>query len=164
MWRRLKSLASPLFTQLLFQTQIEENIKVPRHWPLCWEFTDDRWIPRTKGQWRGKYFHLMTSSFWNNDDPVYWRIYASPGGDELKCNCTLMSWTPITYILATITTDNKASDAINHRCFIMITLLFILYNLSFIHHCPIDTHKHTIRKSEEDKHVNAIFRFMCNAK
>ena len=27
-----------------------KNIKVPRHWPLCGEFTDDRWIPRTKGQ------------------------------------------------------------------------------------------------------------------
>ena len=27
--------ASWLFIQLLFQTQIEENIKTPRHWPLC---------------------------------------------------------------------------------------------------------------------------------
>ena len=27
-----------------------ENIKAPRHWPLCWEFNGDRWIPRTKGQ------------------------------------------------------------------------------------------------------------------
>ena len=25
--------------------------------------TGDRWIPRTNGQWRGKYFHLMTSSW-----------------------------------------------------------------------------------------------------
>ena len=25
--------------------------------------TGDRWIPRTKGQWRGKCFHLMTSSW-----------------------------------------------------------------------------------------------------
>ena len=23
---------------------------LPRHWPLCGEFTGDRWIPRTKGQ------------------------------------------------------------------------------------------------------------------
>ena len=38
------------------------NIKAPRHWTLCWEFTDDRGIPRTKGQLRGKCFHLMTSS------------------------------------------------------------------------------------------------------
>ena len=34
----------------LFKTQIKENIKVPRHWPLCGEFTGDLWIPRTKGQ------------------------------------------------------------------------------------------------------------------
>ena len=25
----------------------------PRHWPLWGEFTGNRWIPRTKGQWRG---------------------------------------------------------------------------------------------------------------
>ena len=34
----------------LFNAQIKENIKVPHHWPLCGEFTGDRWIPRTKGQ------------------------------------------------------------------------------------------------------------------
>ena len=28
----------------------QENIKVPHHWPLCGEFTGDRWIPRTNGQ------------------------------------------------------------------------------------------------------------------
>ena len=42
--------ASRLFTQPLIQTQIDENIKAPRHWPFCGEFTGDRWIPRTKGQ------------------------------------------------------------------------------------------------------------------
>ena len=53
-----------LFTQPFIQAQIKENIKAPRHWPLCGKFTGDRWFPRTKGQWRGKCFHLMTSS-WN---------------------------------------------------------------------------------------------------
>ena len=47
------------------QAQIKENIKAPRYyWPL-WG-----WIPRTKGQWRGKWFHLMTSSWvkhWHYD-------------------------------------------------------------------------------------------------
>ena len=28
----------------------KKNIKAPRHWPLWGEFTDDQWIPRTKGQ------------------------------------------------------------------------------------------------------------------
>ena len=29
----------------IIQTQIKENITAPRHWPLCGEFTGDRWIP-----------------------------------------------------------------------------------------------------------------------
>ena len=27
----------------------------PRHWPLWWESSGDRWIPLTKGQWSGAY-------------------------------------------------------------------------------------------------------------
>ena len=42
--------ASRLFTQTFIQTQIKENIKAPRHWLLCGEFTGARWIPRTNGQ------------------------------------------------------------------------------------------------------------------
>ena len=30
---------------------------------FVWGLHRDRWIPRTKGQLRGKYFHLMTSSW-----------------------------------------------------------------------------------------------------
>ena len=40
----------PLFTQPFIQVQIKKNIKVPRHWPLCGEFTGDRWIPHTNGK------------------------------------------------------------------------------------------------------------------
>ena len=29
----------------LIRAQIKENIKAPRHWPLCGEFTRNRWIP-----------------------------------------------------------------------------------------------------------------------
>ena len=47
---RLKSPASPLFTQPFNQAQIKENIKAPRHWPLCGDFTGDPWSPRTNGQ------------------------------------------------------------------------------------------------------------------
>ena len=47
---RLKSPASRVFTQAFIQAQMKENIKAPRHWPLCGEFTGDRWIPRTNGQ------------------------------------------------------------------------------------------------------------------
>ena len=34
---------------------------------FVWGIHRDRWIPRTKGQLRGKYFHLMTSS-WKQGD------------------------------------------------------------------------------------------------
>ena len=40
----------------------QRNIKAPRHWPLWGEFTGDRWIPLTKGQYSGKCPYLMTSS------------------------------------------------------------------------------------------------------
>ena len=49
----------------LFRRRSKKASKAPRHWPLCGEFTGHRWIPRTNGQLRGKYFHLMTSS-WND--------------------------------------------------------------------------------------------------
>ena len=34
----------------VMQAQIKENIKAPRHWPLCGELTGDRYAPRTNGQ------------------------------------------------------------------------------------------------------------------
>ena len=41
LWQRwrLKSPASRLFAQSFIQVQIKENIKAPRRWPLCGEFT-----------------------------------------------------------------------------------------------------------------------------
>ena len=39
-----------IIVHLLVQAQIKENTKAPRHWPLCGEFTGDRWISRTNGQ------------------------------------------------------------------------------------------------------------------
>ena len=66
-WLRwhLKSLASGLFTGLLVQVNMKENIKAPYHWPLWGEFTGDQWIPWTKGQWWGKCFHLTMSSWYS---------------------------------------------------------------------------------------------------
>ena len=58
---RLKSPASPLLSQTVLRVQIKENIKGLRPWPLWGEFTGDRWIPRSKFQYRGKCFHLITS-------------------------------------------------------------------------------------------------------
>ena len=42
---RLKSPAPRSFTQPFIQAQTKENIKAPRHWPFCGEFTGDREFP-----------------------------------------------------------------------------------------------------------------------
>ena len=39
-----------LLNNLFRQAQIKENVKALRYWPLCGEFTGNRWIPHTKGQ------------------------------------------------------------------------------------------------------------------
>ena len=54
-------MASRLLAPPFVQVLSKENIKALRHWPLYRESTGDRWIPLTKGQYSGKYFHLMTS-------------------------------------------------------------------------------------------------------
>ena len=50
----------------------ERKHQAPRHWPLCREFTGDRWIPRTNGQWRGKCFNLMASSYVTISGGMFW--------------------------------------------------------------------------------------------
>ena len=44
---RLRSPASRLFAHTFVQTHVKENIKAPRHWPLWWDSTGDRWFPLT---------------------------------------------------------------------------------------------------------------------
>ena len=48
---RLKSPASWLFTQPFIQMQIKENIKAPRHWPLCGEFTGTGEFPAQRASY-----------------------------------------------------------------------------------------------------------------
>ena len=64
---KVSRLQNRRFDPDFIQTQNKENTKAPRHWSLSGAFTEDRWIPRTNGQLRGKFFHLMTSS-WNPSD------------------------------------------------------------------------------------------------
>ena len=40
-----------MFTQSFIQTQIKENIKAPRHWPLCGEFTGTGEIPAQRASY-----------------------------------------------------------------------------------------------------------------
>ena len=46
----------------LFRCRSRKTSKLRVTGPLCGEFNGGRWIPRTRGQLRGKCFHLMTSS------------------------------------------------------------------------------------------------------
>ena len=53
------AIAYRLFTQPFIQTQIKENIRAPRLWPLCGEFTRG---PMNSPH-KGPVTHLMTSSW-----------------------------------------------------------------------------------------------------
>ena len=66
-----------IFTQLFIQAQIKENIKAPRHWPLCGEFTGDRWIPHNKWPVTRKMFPFDDVIFfvnkpWQSQDKWQW--------------------------------------------------------------------------------------------
>ena len=60
--RRHQSPASRFFCSTVYSGADKRKHQSSASLALCWEFAGDRWIPRTKGQWRGKCFHLMTSS------------------------------------------------------------------------------------------------------
>ena len=74
---RLKSPASRLFTQTCIQTQIKENIKAPRHWPLlCGEFTGTGEFPAQRASYAEN-----VSIWWRHHDIdhfvealIYWII------------------------------------------------------------------------------------------
>ena len=59
---------------------------------FVWGIHRDRWIPRTKGQLRGKCFHLMTSSCIRKTKTSIQRI-GRPHRIPLDCNSTSFEWT-----------------------------------------------------------------------
>ena len=67
--QRLDDLPNRLFKR---RSKKISNIKVlPRQWPFVRGTTGDRWIPFTKDQSLGKCFHLMTSSWNDNNKAKY---------------------------------------------------------------------------------------------
>ena len=82
---RFKLLASRLFTQSFIQAQIKQNIKAPRHWPLCGEFTGDRWIPAQRASnaenvsiwWRHLAYDVCESAI-NHSLPKYDEAHIYP--------------------------------------------------------------------------------------
>ena len=94
LWR-LKSPASQLFTQSFIQTQIKENIKVPRHWPLCGEFTGTGEFPAQRASYaenvsiwwrhhdqgfepRFPYISSSTCLFYHQVSDFYWCFLERP--------------------------------------------------------------------------------------
>ena len=74
---RLKSPGSPLFNRPFNQAQIKENIKAPRHWPLCGEFTGDRWITglHTESETKLPPFADISNAFYCNKFFASWLIF-----------------------------------------------------------------------------------------
>ena len=58
--------------------QIKASIKAPRHWPLWWESTGDRWIPRSQRAsnagnvyiWWRHHVILQQKMFWDEKSPL----------------------------------------------------------------------------------------------
>ena len=59
---------------------------------FVWGIHRDRWIPRTKGQLRGKCFHLMTSSCLDNMLIIL--VCRSVPSDALSLLCVRTHWRP----------------------------------------------------------------------
>ena len=101
---RLKSPASRLFTQSFIQTQIKENIKAPRHWPLCGEFTGTGEFPAQRAS------YAENVSIWWRHHGMYWR--------------RLISLTSLLSVQRRIQFDNKEITDVLHYCsFVLVTQL-----------------------------------------
>ena len=55
------------------------------------DFTENRWIPHTRGQLRGKYFHLMTWSCIWYDGTLLLRPESLPRTHKLHCWCSFLN-------------------------------------------------------------------------
>ena len=62
----------------------QRNIKAPRHWLFWGDTTGHRWIPFTKGQWRGNCLHLMTSSWCKRQGCIYLALPRSHSTDDFS--------------------------------------------------------------------------------
>ena len=68
----MNAIASQITSLMIVYSTVYSDVDQSKHQSsaslaFVWGIHRDRWIPRTKGQLRGKCFHLMTSSW--NDSP-----------------------------------------------------------------------------------------------
>ena len=92
----------------------QKNIEALRHWPLWGESTGVRWIPLTKGQWRGKCFYLMTSS-------CYWWVLLVVVAFNNFSSCEHSLWEKAQGITHQIYTHIKVVF-----CFVLFALYYVL--------------------------------------
>ena len=66
-----------VFTQSFIQTQMKENIKAPRHWPLCGEFTGTGEFPAQKASnaenvsiWWRHHVDVIAYPLWNQSQSM----------------------------------------------------------------------------------------------
>ena len=96
----LKLPASRLFTQPFIQTQITENIKAPRHCPLCREFTGTGEFPAQRASYAED-----VSIWWRHHDTKVHCVFGTGGFNLQWHNCKLgitLFWTG--YVLAYFST------------------------------------------------------------
>ena len=65
-----------MFTQTFIQTQIKENIKAPRHWPLCGEFTGTGEFPAQRAS------YAENVSIWWRHHMIY-LFYSKPFAQQI---------------------------------------------------------------------------------
>ena len=109
-----QSPASRLFTQPFFRVHIKENIKAPRHWPLCGEFPAQ-----------------MASNA--ESVPIWWRHHGSSIRDNWHCTCDVgegtkfssPSYKHIAHVIhgmqakyGGLTDSDMASNIQIYRCFV----------------------------------------------
>ena len=71
---------------------------------FVWGTHRDRWIPRTKGQLRGKCVHLMASSwleFWRTDDMCHYLMQWCPHSVLTHMYITRLRWIILRMLLST---------------------------------------------------------------
>ena len=78
-----------LFTEPFIQTQIKENMKAPRHWLLCGEFTGTGEFPAQRAS-----YAKNVSIWWRHHGPTknsrdYYRMEEEDGSGE---NYWQLSW------------------------------------------------------------------------
>ena len=88
---------------------------------FVWGIHRDRWIPRTKGQLRGKCFHLMTSS-WNCSQLYLQKVWLLCGWWHYRCipSGGDISWTSQTIAQSNIYRKPEISKQLYSKSFIHI--------------------------------------------